>query len=174
MKYYYIVIITNMKQIQYYNSYIILGGEPVKTTFEQIKQLLKERNINLSYQRLKVVEYLVQNRCHPTVEQIFTDLQKDIPTLSKTTIYNTLRILEEAGLVMVITIDDKETRYDIDTKCHGHFRCESCGIIFDFPIDIEPLIPEDLSGFKINEKNVYFKGLCPECLSNTRNDQRKN
>ncbi|MGI5927325.1 MAG: Fur family transcriptional regulator, partial [Thermacetogeniaceae bacterium] len=71
-------------------------------TFEYLKKKLKTKNISLSYQRLKVLEYLTQNRCHPTVEQIFTELQKDIPTLSKTTVYNTLRILAEAGLVKVI------------------------------------------------------------------------
>ena len=85
-------------------------------TFENLKQELKKKNISLSYQRLKVLEYLTQNRCHPTVEQIFTELQKDIPTLSKTTVYNTLRILAEAGLVKVITIDERESRYDsLDT-----------------------------------------------------------
>ena len=133
-------------------------------TFENLKQELKKKNISLSYQRLKVLEYLTQNRCHPTVEQIFTELQKDIPTLSKTTVYNTLRILAEAGLVKVITIDERESRYDIDTEDHGHFKCESCGTIFDFPIDIDSLIPEGLSNFKINDKNVYFKGICPRCL----------
>ncbi|MFW0968438.1 MAG: Fur family transcriptional regulator [Thermacetogeniaceae bacterium] len=85
-------------------------------TFENLKQELKKKNISLSYQRLKVLEYLTQNRCHPTVEQIFTELQKEIPTLSKTTVYNTLRILAEAGLVKVITIDERESRYDsLDT-----------------------------------------------------------
>ncbi len=133
-------------------------------TFENLKQELKKKNISLSFQRLKVLEYLTQNRCHPTVEQIFTELQKDIPTLSKTTVYNTLRILAEAGLVKVITIDERESRYDIDTEDHGHFKCESCGTIFDFPIDIDFMIPEGLSNFKINDKNVYFKGICPRCL----------
>jgi Fur family peroxide stress response transcriptional regulator len=142
--------------------------EPV---FESLKQELKTKNIGLSYQRLKVLEYLIQNRCHPTVEQIYFDLRKEIPTLSKTTIYNTLRVLEEAGLVKVITIEDNETRYDIVTENHGHFGCDSCGTIFDFPIDIDPLIPVGLSKFKINVKNVYFKGLCPRCLSNI-NDTR--
>jgi Fur family peroxide stress response transcriptional regulator len=84
--------------------------------FEDLKEKLKKKNINLSYQRLKVLEYLTQVRTHPTVDQIFTDLQKDISTLSKTTVYNTLRVLVQAGLVRVITIEDNETRYDIDLK----------------------------------------------------------
>ncbi|MFT3983616.1 MAG: Fur family transcriptional regulator [Lachnospiraceae bacterium] len=134
--------------------------------FETLEQELKKKNINLSYQRLKVLEYLTQNQCHPTVEQIFTDLQSEIPTLSKTTVYNTLRILAEAGLVKVITIEDHETRYDIITESHGHFKCESCGTIFNFRIDIELLKSDDLNNFKIKDKNIYFKGICPECLSN--------
>lgn len=101
-----------------------------------------------------------------TVDRIFTDLQKDIPTLSKTTVYNTLWILVEAGLVRVITIEDNETRYDIEVENHGHFKCESCGTIYDFRIDINSLNPGDLNNFKISDKNVYFKGICPRCLSN--------
>ena len=138
----------------------------MKPSFEDLKEKLKIKNINLSHQRLSVLEYLHQNQCHPTVEQIFTDLQKSMSTLSKTTVYNTLRILLEADLVRVITIEDNETRYDIVTENHGHFKCESCGTIFDFSIDIDSLFPGDLSKFKINDKNVYFKGLCPRCFSN--------
>lgn len=135
----------------------------MKSTFEQIKQQLKKKNISLSHQRLKVLEYLTQNHCHPTVEQIFTELQKDIPTLSKTTVYNTLRVLAEAGLVRIITIEDNEVRFDINTNDHGHFKCESCGIIYDFNIDMDLLVSEDLENFRINDKNVYFKGICPRC-----------
>ena len=138
----------------------------MKPSFEDLKQELKIKNINLSYQRLKVLEYLSQNQCHPTVEQIYTDLQKDIPTLSKTTVYNTLRILVDAGIVRVITIEDNETRYDIEVENHGHFKCESCGTIYNFSIDIDSLTSVDLDNFRISDKNVYFKGICPRCISN--------
>ena len=136
----------------------------MKPLLEIIKQELKLKNISLSHQRLMVLEYLTQNQYHPTVEQIFTGLQKDIPTLSKTTVYNTLRILAEAGLVRVITIEDNETRYDVNTQNHGHFKCESCGKIYGFNIDMNSLIVKDLNNFKIDDKDVYFKGICPQCL----------
>ncbi len=135
------------------------------STFETAKQKLKTKNINLSHQRLKVLEYLTKNTCHPTVEQIFSDLQKDIPTLSKTTIYNTLRILTETGIVKAVKIDDKEIRYDIITENHGHFKCEGCGMILDFSIDTDSMIAEGLEEFVIKDKSVYFKGVCPSCLS---------
>jgi len=131
----------------------------------ELEKILKAKNINLSYQRLKVLEYLIQNRHHPTVDQIFTDLQMKISTLSRTTVYNTLRILVDASIVRIINIEDNETRYDIEVQDHGHFKCESCGTIFNFDIDIASLISNDLNNFKIHDKNVYFKGICPGCLS---------
>jgi Fe2+ or Zn2+ uptake regulation protein len=145
----------------------------VKPSFEDFEKALKIKNIHLSYQRLKVLEYLAQNQYHPTVDKIFTDLHKNISTLSKTTIYNTLRILVEAGLVRVITIEDNETRYDIVIENHGHFKCESCGTIYNFSIDFSSLTSADLNNFKINDKNVYFKGICPKCLLNVDNKNNK-
>lgn len=138
----------------------------MKPSFEDLKQELRLKNISLSHQRLKVLEYLTKSQSHPTVDQIFTNLQKDISTLSKTTVYNTLRMLAEAGLVRIITIEDNETRYDIVTENHGHFKCESCGTIYDFSIDIDSLTCKDLNNFQINDKNVYFKGICQRCLAN--------
>lgn len=136
----------------------------MKPTFEELSNELKRKKIRLSHQRLKVLEYLTLNLCHPTVDQIYVDLQKEVPTLSKTTIYNTLSTLVESGLVRVVTIEDNETRYDIEIENHGHFKCESCGTIFNFNIEIDSLPTEELNSFKINDKNVYFKGICPRCL----------
>ena len=138
----------------------------MKPSFTDFGNELKIRKIRLSHQRLKVLEYLTENLHHPTVERIFADLQKNIPTLSKATVYNTLRTLTEAGLVRVIGIEDHETRYDIEVENHGHFKCESCGSIYNFSIDPNLLRSEDLNGFQVNDRNVYFKGVCPRCLSN--------
>jgi Fur family transcriptional regulator, peroxide stress response regulator len=130
----------------------------------EFQEALKSKNIQLSHQRLRVLEYLNQNRTHPTVDQIFKEIHKEMPTLSKTTVYNTLRILEEAGLVRVLTIEDNETRYDIEVNHHGHFKCESCGTIYNFTVDFDKLTSEELTKFKVSDKNVYFKGICPKCL----------
>lgn len=136
----------------------------METSFEGLKLELKKRNIQISYQRLKVIEYLMNNQCHPTVERIFSDLQSEIPTLSKTTVYNTLKMLVDEGLARMITIEDNETRYDIITENHGHFKCEACGQIYNFDVDFDSLGCDDLEGFKILDKGVYFKGICPRCL----------
>lgn len=135
----------------------------MELTYENILKKLKEKNLRLSYHRLKVLDYLVKNRCHPTVDQVYTHLHKEASTLSKTTVYNILNVLAESGIVKVITIEGYETRYDIATENHGHFKCESCGNIYDFSIDIDSYHTEELKNFRIISKDVYFKGLCPGC-----------
>lgn len=132
-------------------------------TYEQLTRELETRSIRLSHQRLKVLEYLASNRCHPTVDAIYGALSPQISTLSKTTVYNTLHLLQEAGLVRAIAIEDTETRYDIDVTNHGHFKCTGCGEVFDFTLDFEKIDETPLSGFRIHERNVHYRGLCPAC-----------
>ena len=144
----------------------------MKSTFNDLSFELKKRKIHSSYQRIKVLDYLYKNQCHPTADQIFKDLQREIPTLSKTTIYNTLNLFFENGLIRAVKIEEHETRYDIVIEKHAHFKCENCGKIRNFWIDFDSLTAEELDGFKISDKNVYFKGICPECLANIDEDDK--
>lgn len=141
----------------------------MKIQFENLLNELKRKKIRLSHQRLKVLEYLAQNYNHPTADQIYNGLHDDVPTLSKTTVYNTLNSLTEAGLVRAINIEDNEIRYDINTDNHGHFKCQLCKKIYDFNIDIDLFETHELDNFEINDKNVYFKGICPNCVSAQKN-----
>lgn len=136
----------------------------MKLTYTDLAKELKAKNIRLSHQRLKVLEYLNSHMTHPTVEQIFAGLQNEVPSLSKTTVYNTLSALEAAGMVRAVNIEDNETRYDVNVEDHGHFKCESCGTIYDFETDIGSLQTHELDGFDVKDKQVYFKGKCPNCL----------
>lgn len=134
-------------------------------TIDELTAKLLEKNIKPSVQRIKILDYLIEHRCHPTVDQIFTEVHKEIPTLSKATVYNTLHQFVNANMLRVITIEENETRYEIDLRDHGHFHCKECGLVYDFDIDIEALVPDDeLDGYEVTEKNVYYYGICPRCL----------
>ena len=131
---------------------------------DTLAKILTEKNIKPSYQRIRILEYLMTKKNHPTVDRIYNDLLKEIPTLSKATVYNTLDLFKKGNLAKVVTIEDNETRFDARASDHGHFKCESCGCIFDFEIDIDSFLIDSLEQFKINEKNVYFNGICPKCI----------
>ncbi len=132
---------------------------------EDVGGYLKEKGIKPSYQRMKIFEYLLKNKIHPTVDTIYKALSPKIPTLSKTTVYNTLNLFIENKLVNVIVIEENETRYDIaiDIGMHGHFKCENCGKVYDVEVNPISLGIEGLEKFDINEQHIYFKGTCKEC-----------
>lgn len=130
---------------------------------EILKNELVKKDIRPSYHRLKVLEYLHAHEDHPTADEIYANLHPQIPTLSKTTVYNTLNSFVEAGLARVVSIDGVEKRFDITLFDHGHFRCDRCGAIINFAIDINALAVHGLEGFQVAGRNVYFTGLCPDC-----------
>jgi Fur family transcriptional regulator, peroxide stress response regulator len=142
-------------------------------SIESLTEQLKSKDIRPSYQRIKVLEYLYQKKGHPTVDEIFRALSADIPSLSKVTIYNTLHTLVEAGLVRVVDIDETEKRFDITLTNHGHFQCEACGTIYNFQVNIDQIPIDGLSQFEITQKNIYFKGLCPNCLAQLKSSKKE-
>ena len=68
---------------------------------------LQNHNIKPSVQRIAIMNYLIEHRTHPTVDEIYTALSPSIPTLSKTTVYNTLKLLSEQGAAQTLTIDER-------------------------------------------------------------------
>ena len=116
-----------------------------------------------SYQRLKILEYVDQNRVHPTVDMIYEALRQDLSTISKTTIYNTLKVFVEKGLISGLTISGYETMYDGEPNPHSHFLCKKCGCVMDIK-EIEcPCLCEEVEGNKVEEVHLYFKGICKKC-----------
>lgn len=130
---------------------------------KDIGKHLRSHGIKPSYQRMRVFEYLNNNRNHPNVDMIYQALVKEIPTFSKTTVYNTLDLFIKKGLAIMITIDEKETRYDANTSIHSHFQCKSCGSIYDLETDITSLNIPGLNNHKVEEYHMYFKGTCSRC-----------
>ena len=118
---------------------------------ESVQNRLRRYNIKPSVQRMAVLDYLMTHHTHPTADTIFNALYPSIPTLSKATVYNTLNLLTEHGVIQMITIDEKNARFDARETPHLHFKCASCGEIFDFdlpPLQIESLKDYDILIFK--------------------------
>lgn len=126
-----------------------------------ISKFLKEKGITPSVQRIEIMRFMLTNKTHPTVDDIYRELSKSIPTLSKTTIYNTLTLLCDKGAVISFTTDDNTTHYDGVVEEHAHFKCKNCGQIFDVPM---PMINNsEPKGFDIQNVEVTYYGICPKC-----------
>jgi Fur family peroxide stress response transcriptional regulator len=139
------------------------------TNMERLKETLETKGLKPTYQRLKILEYLEAHvDSHPTVEAIYEALVKKIPTMSMTTIYNTLNTFIEKSLVSAVTITGTELRYDSVTAPHHHFLCKKCGTILDVEVKC-PIIDRDhVSGHQIDEIHGYLKGICKDCLARKR------
>ncbi|MBT4094195.1 MAG: transcriptional repressor [Nitrospinaceae bacterium] len=129
----------------------------------EISQQLQQCGIRASHQRILIYGYLLSHRIHPTVDTIYGEMSKTLPSLSRTTVYNTLKAFADHGLVSTITIEGNENRYDIDTSDHGHFKCSHCGHLYDFDISDENLQITGLNGFTTKQRHIYFRGTCNRC-----------
>ena len=128
------------------------------------QEYLQSYGIKPSLQRIAIVEYLMENRIHPTADEIYNALYIQVPTLSKTTVYNTLRLFAEQKAVLTLMIDDKNVRFDIDTSCHAHFQCCGCNKVFDIPVGESDLLQvKQIGNLFITESHLYYKGYCKDC-----------
>ena len=124
---------------------------------------LKARGIKPSVIRIRVLQYLLENRIHPAADTIHRALLKEIPTLSKTSIYNTLKTLSLRGMILEIMTPAGEVRFDGYPSRHAHFMCLYCGEIRDVGILCGPFKTRDLKGAEIMEEALYLKGRCAKC-----------
>ncbi|MGN1201684.1 MAG: Fur family transcriptional regulator [Eubacterium sp.] len=127
----------------------------------EIADLFRQKNLKATPQRIAVYKFLLENRIHPDADTVYQNMIEVNPSFSKTTVYNCLQALAGCGLLIPVRIDDEKVRYDADTDFHGHFRCEKCGRIYDFECSEENL--SGIEGFKINQKDVYYSGICNCC-----------
>lgn len=131
---------------------------------------LTEHGIKPSAQRIAIMDYLLTYRTHPTVDTIYNDLVAEMPTLSRTTVYNTLKLLGEHDAILELTIDKRTAHYDGDTSPHSHFQCKRCGRIIDIPQQVVD-INQTEHDFVIQETEVYYRGYCRECLNEMNKQQ---
>lgn len=130
----------------------------------QAKEILKSRGIQPSVQRIRILEYLMSTRTHPSADEIFQALSTELPTLSKTTVYNTIESFLKAGIVKAVYIDPKELRVDAFTTPHAHFKCTKCLKIYDIEIDMPDYTSKKTKdGHLVFSQDLYLEGICADC-----------
>lgn len=133
-------------------------------SIDKIRGFLESKGVKPSFQRLKILEYLLKHRNHPSVDTIFQALGGDIPTLSKTTVYNTLSLFTQKGIVSSLTVVNNELRYDVLKEPHGHFQCAICSRLYDIPLKSDLFLTDFIEEHQVEDIQVTFKGICKNCL----------
>lgn len=130
---------------------------------QETASILKDHGIRPSLQRVCVYQYLRSVKTHPTVDEIYMALLPKNPSLSRTTVYNTLELLLANDLAISLDFGDGFLRYDADCTPHCHFKCKGCGKVFDVfvaPPDCSKIVP---AGFTLKATLLYMFGLCDKC-----------
>ncbi|SIS51834.1 Fur family transcriptional regulator [Alicyclobacillus vulcanalis] len=128
-------------------------------------QLLKEAGLRVTPQREAILTFLLEYDGHATVDDIYSSLQSRFPSMSVSTVYNTVKQLSQVGLVKEIGVGDGASRFDMNVEPHHHLICVRCGALYDFYLE-EPIrlsVPPEAQGFEIEDYHVEVRGVCPKC-----------
>ncbi len=121
--------------------------------------ILRQCDIQPTPQRIAVVEYVLQSKSHPSADDVLSYARKKCPTISRATVYNTLNLLVERGLLGMQTIREGAVVFDPNIERHHHFVDNETGAIYDIPWDqLEVKGKEKLKDFEVVEFQVILRG----------------
>ncbi|MBD3297890.1 MAG: transcriptional repressor [candidate division Zixibacteria bacterium] len=121
--------------------------------------ILRQCGIQPTPQRIAVVECVLNGNGHPTADDVLISARKTCPTVSRATVYNTLNLLVEKGLIGMQTIREGAVVFDPNVEKHHHFIDDDTGDIYDIPWDQLDVKGKDkLKDFEILEFQVIMRG----------------
>jgi len=141
----------------------------MRRTPEEIENLLRERGFSLTPQRRAILRHLAERGGHWTAAEVLESLTGEFPLASRATVYSTLALLRELGVLADVPAPGPggEARYDANPEMHHHFVCRRCGRLHDVPPDWFPVsIPAGVqTGFSVEHFRIVAEGVCSECAA---------
>jgi Fe2+ or Zn2+ uptake regulation protein len=125
-------------------------------------EILREHGIKPSAHRVAVARYVLRTHDHPSADEVWTRVKKSFPLVSRGTVYNTLNLFVEKGLLRQCVLTEGRVVFDPKVEAHHHFIDERTGAIFDVPWDaVEVSDVASLAGregFEVSEYQVVMRG----------------
>lgn len=138
---------------------------------DSIYEQFKAAGITLTHQRKIILQVLFENKDnHLSVEELYHYVRIKNPDTGVSTVYRTLELLYQFGIVRKLTFGDNITRYEMvlsKSEHKHHFICKECGAIIDIKDDFISIFNDRISnnyGFYLTEQSIVFEGLCSQCL----------
>jgi Fur family peroxide stress response transcriptional regulator len=122
--------------------------------------------IKATHQRTEILRELAVSDGHPDVETVFRCVRRRMPAISLDTVYRTLRLFEEKGIISRVGSSRERARFDVNTDRHHHFVCTECGRIHDFTseeLDRYTAPPSVQALGEIDRVYVELRGRCRQC-----------
>jgi Fur family peroxide stress response transcriptional regulator len=143
-----------------------IGAKELEKRVKAFSEVSRRHGGKVTHQRSEIYRELAKTHEHPDAETIYRRVRKRIPSISLDTVYRTLRLLEDEGLISRVGSMGERTRFDANIDRHLHFVCTECGFIGDVYNEewnnVRP--PKDLTAMgKVNSVHVELRGLCKAC-----------
>ena len=120
---------------------------------------LREHGIQPSAQRLAVGRCVLETRLHPSADQVWAEVKVELPTVSRATVYNTLNLFVEHGLLKQLALSEGRVVFDPNLEPHHHLIDATSGEIHDVPWEAVDIRGEpEVSGFSVDEFQVVMRG----------------
>jgi Fe2+ or Zn2+ uptake regulation protein len=117
-------------------------------------------------QRSLILEVVMQAEGHLTAGEIFEQVRRREPRVAYGTVYRSLHVLADHGLIQELTFADEASRYDKRVDRHDHVYCTECGLLVDVEVPVALMahhVAAEQSGFLVTRHHTVFEGACPEC-----------
>jgi Fur family peroxide stress response transcriptional regulator len=147
------------------------------------EEVCRSAGVKVTHQRMEIFRQVAQSSRHPDAAAVFQCVRKRVPTISLDTVYRTLWLLTDLGLITTLGPPRERARFDANLQRHHHFVCRRCGLIRDFYNEAfdELQLPEAVASIGLVETtHVEAEGLCGACSrkqqetgSKTPNDRRR-
>jgi Fur family peroxide stress response transcriptional regulator len=148
------------------NYYIIIAMNIPENLESSIIKTFRNSGYRATPQRIAISKYILRNHEHPSAQKTYLEVKKTHPTVSLATIYTTIKILKESGLVLELNLPRGQTRLDPNTEPHAHLVCLRCGTISDWSDPIMPKLIARVSAdanFTVVGSSLDLKGICDSC-----------
>ncbi|HET9950062.1 MAG TPA: transcriptional repressor [Longimicrobiales bacterium] len=137
------------------------------TSDQRLRTALQACGHRFTEQRAAVYRYLAGTDVHPTADEVYLAVRREMPGISLATVYKSLETLVGCGLAVKLTYADESARYDGRTDPHLHARCLACGAVADIPGELaySPMeaVPRDSAGFTVTGYRLEYSGYCASC-----------
>ncbi|HXF92014.1 MAG TPA: transcriptional repressor [Nitrospiraceae bacterium] len=140
-------------------------------SLDEIRRRFRERGVRMTPQRAAIYGALARTANHPTAEDLYREVKKIHPMISQNTVYYTLGVLREAGLVREVNYWHDRSRFDANIDLHHHLICLGCRKIEDLMDATLDRLPMRVGGrldFEVTGHRVEFHGYCAACRRRKR------
>ncbi|AKL98578.1 Fur family transcriptional regulator [Endomicrobium proavitum] len=128
-----------------------------------ITNKLSSSGLKQTFARKVILEFLEKTKTHPTADMIYAQTVKIIPTVSRTTVYNTVKVLAKEGIIDRVLTKKGEMRFDACKEPHIHFACNKCGKVFDIKNCSCAKLGKEVDGHKVSGLFICYSGICQSC-----------